>query len=677
MNSNEATLLVEIGVEEIPSRFLTQLASDFAAGLEQALQGGRWAVRDPQHWYTPRRLIFQAVVARHQSPEIETVRGPAVTSAYRDGQPTQALAGFLHRVGLSEADLTRTMVGDREYLTACLQKPVESAAKTIPGIVADCLTKLPQPRSMRWGEGDVRFIRPIRWIVALLDDTILSGSALGVRFGHTTYGNRTDHPEGLEVSTVSQYWEALAQGRVMADAADRESRIVSEAAKLAEENGGRAEIDEELLAEVTNLVEWPTPFVGSFDADFLAVPEPVLVTSMRVHQRYFPVRDSQGGLRHYFVAVRNGVGEDLDLVRRGNEKVLRARLSDARYFFDHDIQEPLASRVGALAQVTVHAKLGTYQDKIDRMRRLLERTREWWPLSHGGFDAVRRAILLYKCDLLTQVVGEFPELQGEMGAIYAHRDNEDARVVDAIGDQYRPASGVDRLPKSVEGQVLGLLDRVDTLTAFYRANIRATGSEDPFGLRRAALGAARLASETDVMASHTMSELVTAALAETGASGDAAGEVTALIASRLETQWAEQWPRDLVAAVLAREFPWRELSYRLAFFDAHRGQSEALSLAYKRVARIVKSAAPSVSDAAQGFWGIEGVLYQASVDAASHEAGDLEGWWGAVNIMVPLVNQFFDEVLVMDPDQSIRERRLALLRRVLQVLGRYVDWEAL
>jgi glycyl-tRNA synthetase beta chain len=337
----------------------------------------------------------------------------------------------------------------------------------------------------------------------------------------------------------------------------------------------------------------------------------------------------------------------------------------------------LASRVGVLAQVTVHAKLGTYQDKIDRMQRLLERTREWWPLSAGGLDAVTRAILLYKCDLLTQVVGEFPELQGEMGAIYAQRDNEDARLVDAIGDQYRPASGADRLPKSVEGQVLGLLDRVDTLTAFYRANIRATGSEDPFGLRRAALGAARLASETDVMASHTMSELVTEALAEAGAGGDAAGEVTALIASRLETQWAEQWPRDLVAAVLAREFPWRELSRRLSFFEAHRGQSEALSLAYKRVARMVKSTAPSVADAAQGFWGIEGVLYQASVDAAAYEAGDLEGWWSAVNSMVPLVNQFFDEVLVMDPDQSIRERRLALLRRVLGVLGRYVDWEAL
>lgn len=674
MTHNEATLLVEIGVEEIPSRFLRGLADDFAARFERALREARISCQDARRWFTPRRMVFQARVARAQAADVETVRGPAVSAAYQDGEPTAALYGFLRRVNLTSDALTRDTVGGREYVTASVSKPVDSAARAIPGLIAGVLATLPQPRSMRWGSDDTRFIRPIRWIVVLLDDEVLHGSAMGVAFGNQTFGNRTDCPAALTVARVEDYWEALGRGVVMVDADEREAAIRSQARGLAERYGGTADIDPTLMAEVTNLIEWPTPFLGTFDESFLSIPEPILVTSMRVHQRYFPVRGMDGQLMHYFIAVRNGIGEDLDAVRHGNEKVLRARLSDARYFFSHDIAAPLASHLPKLSGVTIHDKLGTYQDKADRMMRLLERTRGWWNLSPSQLDAVTRAIALYKCDLLTQVVGEFPELQGEMGAIYAQRDGEDAQVVEAIRDQYRPASIGDRLPESPVAQLLGLMDRVDTLCAFYQADIRATGSEDPFGLRRAAMGAARLAVETDIMAGRTMHQLVGAAAAETGGGALVAREVLNLVTSRLVSHWEVQWPSRLLLAVLAREFPWSDLSRRLVFFRDHSSDLDTLSQTYKRVARIVASA-PLRDDPGSVLRGVEGELNAACIKTET--AVGLEDWWDAAQEMVPVVTRLFDEVLVMDPDETVRERRVALLRRVLHVLSRYCDWDVL
>ncbi len=675
MTKETRTFLVEIGVEEIPSRFLESLSDTYRVKMTQALDDARLLGQNPRTWFTPRRLVFQAEVAESQRAAVETVRGPAVTSAFQGGTATKALHGFLRRVGMKAEELGRITAGDKDYVTATLEKPVHRASEILPGLLDQVLAALPQPRSMRWGSGEVRFIRPVRWVVAVLDDQVLEGQALGVAFGNVTYGNRTDHPGPLLVSSVSDYWQALIEGHVMVDVEQRRRAIRDQGQILASQSGGVPDWDPMLLEEVANLVEWPTPFLGGMDPKYLGLPEPILVTSMRVHQRYFPVLGPNNRLLPCFLAVRNGVGEDLDAVRHGNQRVLAARLADAQYFYDLDRKSHLADHAPDLSGVTLHAKLGTYHDKIERLGRLFLKTRVWWPMNDQARSQFDRALTLFKCDLLTHVVGEFPELQGEMGGIYAALDGEDPAVVQAIQDQYRPLSVDDALPQAIVGQVVGLLDRVDTLVSFYAAGIRASGSEDPFGLRRQAMGIARLASETAVLNGHTVAELLDAACDAIGAKVSVRDEVYALIVQRLISQWEGQWPKESIQAVLAREFPWQSFIDRLKFLDQHALDQEEVVVAYKRISRILANQV--IVPGQDSYEGIEEKLAVLIAGVVATPSGALDVWWDRVRDVVPVVNEFFDQVLVMDPEASVRLRRLRLLSSAQKALGRYYDWEAL
>ncbi len=669
------TFVVEVGVEEIPSQYLPGMGQDFGERMMSGLRAARLAWDDARAFYTPRRLIWTARVAPQQAAETEMVRGPAVAVAFKEGAPTPALEGFLRRVGLPVDALERQEISGKEYLLAPVAKAARSAEETLPEVVAQVLGALPQPRAMRWRGDDTRFVRPVRWLTLLLDNQVLKGEALGVEAGSFTYGNRTDHPDAIDVQSVDQYWQALTQGMVMWDPLERHERILLEGRTLAEQVHGEVDFDAALLDEVTNLVEWPTPFVGGFDPEFLEVPEPILITSMRVHQRYFPVRGEDGRLSPHFIAVRNGKGAALDLVRRGNEKVLRARLSDARYFYDLDRREPLAARRGKLAQVTVHAKLGTYADKVERVLQLFQKTRAWWPLDAEGVQHFEASASLYKCDLLTHVVGEFPELQGEMGAIYAGLDGSPVTVQEAIRDQYRPGFPGDRVPHGTIGQILGLLDRVDTLMAFYQAGIRATGSEDPFGLRRTALGLGRIAAETPIL-KRPVRELLAAAADVLGAEASVAEDVYTLVKSRMESFLAETWPASVIAPTLARVFPWTALSERLAFLKGlSRDAVDEVSQAYKRVHRIARDAEGTVYPAA--YQGVEATLAQKAEACLAVPAEDLSGWWQTVASMLTDVAAFFEDVLVMDPDPAVRAARLGLVVQVGQALGRYYAWDLL
>lgn len=669
-------LLIEVGVEEIPSRYVESLAADFLQGVKEHLTRARLDFTHESVWCTPRRLGFQARVAAFQTPQQEVVRGPAVAVGWQDGVPTPALVGFARRVGVSIEALDRQMVGGNEYVTATRAKPVASVEAIAQSLVEEVLSAMPKPRTMRWDESDARFVRPVRWLLLLLDNVVVHGDALGVASAGKTFGNRTDHPEPIVVGSVAEYWKALEAGRVEADGQRRRQVIVEEGMRLARSVGGHIDFDVDLLEEVANLVEWPTPFLGTFSAEFLQIPAPILVTSMRVHQRYFPVRNEAGALLPYFVAVRNGVGDSLDLVRHGNEKVLRARLSDAQYFFSKDRQRRLIDHAPELAQVTWHARLGTYQDKINRIKSLFTETKAWWGLESTVEQLFLRSVDLYKCDLLTQVVSEFPELQGEMGAIYARLDGEDSRVVEAIADQYRPAFADDRLPPNTVAQLLGLLDRVDTLTAFYSVDIRPSGSEDPFGLRRVALGLALLAAQTPILGDHTITELLTVAARQTASGQEVMKAVRSLVVARLISVMETRWPVEFLESVLARDFPWRRLHERLTFLQEHRSQAEVVITAYKRVKRIARHIVTK-SAALDLEAGIESELGAAARQALAAEENDLQAWWDAIGQLLPLIAQFFAEVLVMDPDPNVRNRRLALLLDVQQALGRYFDWELL
>ncbi|MCY0879145.1 MAG: glycine--tRNA ligase subunit beta [Firmicutes bacterium] len=668
--------LVEVGVEEIPSRYLASLAASFQQALEAELQNARLWQAPSALFYTPRRLVVEASVAAQQAPELEVIRGPQAAQAWREGAPTEALLGFARRVQVPLDALEREMVQGKEYLVARVAKPQRGAEEVLPQLVPQALAKVALPRSMRWGRTDERFLRPVRWLVMFLDGRFLPGEIFGVRARPETYGNRTDHPGALPVASVAGYWEALARGRVEADPERRREAILREGQRLAREVGGTLDVDPDLLDEVVNLVEWPTPFVGAFDPAYLALPDPLLITAMRVHQRYFPVRSPEGRLMPYFVAVRNGIGAALDQVRRGNERVLRARLADARYFFELDRKEPLESRRAGLENVLFHQKLGTYQDKVDRVRALYQETLAGWQVPKSAQPWVERAIELYKCDLLTHVVGEFPELQGVMGGIYATFDGEPEAVAAAIRDQYRPASPSDPLPEGAVGQLLGILDRVDTLVMFYAHGIKATGSEDPFGLRRAALGLARLSTETGVWGDHSLGEVLGRMARLAGASEGVADAVHQLIQSRLASLLEAKWPPALVQSVLAADNPWPQIEERLAFFQGVQDTPEWLALqeAYRRVARIL-SGVQGIEEREGGHGAAAEALHRACSQALAAPEGDLQAWWRSLAFLVPAIHEFFEGVLVMDPDPEVRAERLGLLKKVERALTRYGVWE--
>lgn len=675
-NRSECQFLLEIGVEEIPSRYLDGLIEHLGEGVNASLIRHRLAPSAIRWDATPRRLVVWGDVPARQAAQMDVVKGPLYDLAYREGRPSAALEGFCRRVGVAADALVVREEGAKTYVAAVIQKPVAEIEDILPTVVAEAFAALPLPRSMRWGSGAARFVRPVRWCVVLVDQKPLAVTVADVESRPITYGNRTDHPEAMAVRSVAHYFEVLAEkGRVMLSRDDRRRVIREEGERLAAAIGGVMAADPALLQEVSALVEWPVPFLGHFDPAFLEIPEEILITSMKVHQRYFPVQDASGRLLPAFVGVRNGVGTDLNLVRHGNEKVLRARLSDAVYFFRSDAAHRLDDWRPALDQVVFHTKLGTYGDKIRRMQRLFERTAGDWDLDDAQRAAVVRSVELAKCDLLSHVVQEFPELEGVMGKVYAERQGESAEVSRAIGDQYRPASPDEPIPDAPVAQAVGVLDRVDTVVMGIAHGLNPTGSEDPFGLRRYALAIGRIAMEGRALSRLPVRRLVAAAVEAYGLASGQTEEIYQFVRTRLENYLAESYPPTHVRAALGGPAVWSSVPTLLEFLAAgpRRPGWDDFLTAYKRIDRVVGSSPASEPDDYPGRW--ERALAD---DAYKMEAAaDLDSWWRAAAAAGVTVSQFFDEVLVMDPDASVRARRIGLLTRVRRAMSRYFDVAAL
>ncbi|CAB1129615.1 Glycine--tRNA ligase beta subunit [Candidatus Hydrogenisulfobacillus filiaventi] len=674
------TWVAEIGVEELPARYLPGLTADWGTAVRRALEEARLEA-EVTVAASPRRLVAQGTVSPRQTPLTRQVKGPGVEAAYRHGQPTAAYHGFLRRLGVGP-EAVRVVDG---YLVAEVEAPREPAERVLPEALSAALAALPLPRSMRWGAGEARFLRPIRWALLLLEDQALPWTVAGVRAGRATYGNRTDHPGPLTVASAGAYADALAQGMVMLSQAGREAAIAAGGRRLAEAEGAVMEADPALLTEVAALVEWPTPFLGRFEERYLAVPEPVLVASMKGHQRYFPLRNADGSLYPGFVGVRNGVGEDLELVRRGNEKVLRARLEDAAFFFTADRRRPLADREPELDRVVFHAELGTLGDKLRRLLTLAGRSRAALGLDRQEAVDLGRAVRLAKCDLLTHVVEEFPELQGVMGGIYARMDGEAEAVARALEEQYRPAGPEDAIPDGRVGQALVLLDRLDTLAGAQIRGIRVSGSEDPFGLRRAALAAGRVLVEGDLDPEAAILELAAWAAEGFGVGGpegrEVARAVTAFVQARLEGYLAERGGTDpaLVAALLAAPAPWGSYRRRLAW-AAEAAASPAwaeVQRIFKRLDRVWDRSGAELPEVPADAPAAEQELAAALAAPRGEADDDLGGWWRWAQVLVPVVDAFFEAVLVNDPDPAVRARRMDLVGAARAALLEPVDWSRL
>jgi len=672
------TLLFEIGMEECPARFVAPARADLARLTAEALREARLVHGEVRAYATPRRLavVVEGVADRQADLEAE-VKGPPARIAFdATGQPTKAAVGFAANQGVAVDELVVKETEGGSYVFALKREAGLSAEEVLPGVLSGVAAGLKFPKSMRWNESGVRFARPIRWIVALLGERVLDLQFAGVRAGNVTQGHRFLGERFIALSHAGEYVEALARrGAVVVDMEARIEAIRRQVEEIARSIGGRAGIDEGLLEEVANLVEHPTALAGSFDERYLAVPGEILVTSMKEHQRYFPVYAESGALLPRFIAVRNGSAEHIDVVRAGNERVLSARLSDARFFYEEDLKRPLASRVDELKGIVFQEKLGTVWEKQERARSVAREAGAAYPESVRS--AADRALALAKADLVTHVVYEFPELQGVMGREYALKSGEDPDVAEAIFEHYLPRFADDELPKTQAGILAAVSDKIDTITGCFGIGLAPTGSADPYGLRRQALGIIKISLAHRVP--FTLGELVDASLR---AYGDRIPEherirreVLEFFRGRLHTLLIEEGIRhDLVEAALAAGVHDLRAAYGRAKALAKAAGSEgfaALLTAFQRAANLASKATGAPVDDALFEHGAERALWEAvqrisSVVRECTAGGRFDDAIAALAGLKAPVDAFFDAVLVMAPDEKVRNNRLSVLAGVVE-----------
>ena len=648
-------LLLEVGVEEIPDWMiepaLESLASNLAPVMEKLGGGQAWADA------TPRRLVYRSRYTLDKEPDEEIlVQGPSLSAGEK------AAAGFARKMGVAVSELSPMDTGKGLYFSVKRQKIGLPARELLASALPAAIAGIQFPKTMHWaGKDSVRFIRPIRWVLALLDDEVVPFEIAGVPSGDWTYGHRVLGGKGPIHVTIGEYDQALRENHVVVRASDRESRI---RAGLGE--GVRP--DPELLKTLVYLTEFPTAIRGAFDPQYLKLPEEILSTVMRHHQRYFTVEKPDGSLAPEFVAVTNTDGDQDGLIRKGNERVLRARFNDARFFWQMDQQKKLSARVDDLAKVTFQAKLGSYKEKAERVQQLAVQIAA---RVRADENVVSIAALLAKCDLTTEMVKEFTELQGIVGGLYAREQGEGEAVATAIYDHYKPVSMEDSIPRTLEGQVVALADKIDTLRECFRVGLIPTGSKDPFALRRAAQGVVKILAEARL-------PIDLFAFAENNE------ELLQFLQERLAHYLREvkSFPYDEVNAVMATKsgvLP--DVLDRLAAVHDVRPTPdfEPLAASFKRIGNILKQAEAGDTGLVKQellMPGPERDLYDAFLRVRSDMAkgGSYSDKLASIASLRPQVDLFFDKILVNDPDAAIRRNRLALLASLLTEFSTIADF---
>lgn len=686
--------LFEIGTEELPPRALPELEQALRTALAEQLAAAHLQHGPIASFATPRRLAVRVRRLAAQQPEQNIRRrGPPVRAAFdAAGQPTRAAQAFAASCGVQLSQLGRERDAQHnEYLWYGGTRPGASAVSLLPGLMGTVLDSLPIPRRMRWGSGAAQFVRPVHWLVMLFGAEVVPATLLDTRAGRSTRGHRFHAPRELPLRAPASYEKTLLKrGWVVADFAERRDRVRAQVLAAAEQAGGRAIIQAPLLEEVTALVEWPAAIAGSFEERYLSLPREVLLAALQDHQRYFPVESAAGTLLPRFIAVSNIESRDPGVVRAGNERVVRPRLADAAFFWEQDRRTPLATHIEALERVTFQAKLGSVADKSRRIAALAS---DLAAACGAAPTRVARAAQLCKCDLLTAMVGEFPELQGVMGAYYALADGEDAETAAAIREHYLPRGAGDELPSTPTGMALALADRLDTLAGIFAIGQKPSGTRDPFGLRRAAIGVLRISRERALHLD--LRALVGQAVAAQPVAdlesrrGVIEEEVFEFIMERLRAQYLEDASRgvttELFDAVLAARprSPLDVDARARALVDfLQLPESASLASANRRIANILKKSAgagpPATVDAALLRAPAEQDLHAAL--AARREAvlgASRAGNYGAAFAQLaqlrPQVDAFFDQVLVNDPDAQLRANRLALLGELRALFSGIAD----
>ena len=681
-------VILEIGTEEIPAGFIPPALADMKQRFGKFLEESALTVGSVETLGTPRRLtlIAREVPARQADRE-EEILGPPKSAAFKpDGTPTKAGLGFAKAKRVSVEDLGTKETPKGEYV--CIRRRVEG--KATADLLAEFLPRfilsIPFRKSMRWGAGTLRFARPIHWLLALFDGKVIPFELEGIEAGNRSRGHRFLAPEAFEVADVEGYLRELERRSVMVEPERRKAAIREGIASALAARDLRWLEDPELLEEVAYLVEYPFVVVGRFDETYLSLPQEVLVTAMREHQRYFSVTRPDGTLAPVFIAVNNTYKEGLDTFVKGHERVLRARLEDAKFFFEEDRKVSLEQRVEELKGVVFHAKLGTSYEKVQRIIGLSEYLADSLGISK---EPVKRAAFLCKADLVSEMVGEFPSLQGIMGRIYARLSGEPEEVCEAIFEHYLPRFSEDELPKGDVGAVVGMADRMDTLVGCFGNDLIPTGAADPFGLRRAALAIIRIVLDRD----YTLSLQRWVERAAELLAGKIVVELEPLLESVREFfavrfrgfLQAEGIAFDTIEAVISRSFDdIADSTRRVRVFHEFRQDPAfaSLMLSFKRVVNILEgqvveegaSVDPSLLKEEP-----ERILYEEVGKIrdrfiALMEAKDYHAALQLIATLKPVVDRFFDEVLVMDPDEALRRNRLTLLSGIQSLFSRFADF---
>jgi len=680
------TLLLEIGTEELPPKALLKLATAFANGMRDGLNKAELEFAEVHYYATPRRLTIMVTDLDSAQTDKEVLkRGPAVKAAYNDaGEPTPATLGFAKSCGAEISELETMETDKGSWLTYLAQEKGKSTAELVPEIAETVLSRLPIPKRMRWGSGSVEFVRPVHWVVAMFGTETIDCSILGIQAGNQTFGHRFHHPDAIQLKSAESYLQQLEKtGKVIADFNRRKTMIEEAVDKVAKEVNGQAVVDENLLDEVTALVEWPIVFSGVFDEKYLGLPNEVLIATMQGHQKYFPVVDKENNLLACFIAVTNIESKSPDIIRLGNQRVIAPRLNDAEFFWQRDNESTLADLAPKLADVVFQQKLGSLADKSSRITSLAIYMAD---LLGADSKLAARAASLSKCDLLTDMVGELPELQGVIGRYYAINNGEETEVATALDEQYMPRFAGDQIPQSKIGQIISIADKLDTLVGIFAIGKAPTGDKDPFALRRAALGVLRIMIEAQL-------ELdLRACLNKAVENYDAkltndelASQVFDFMMERLRRYYIDQGiSADNFEAVLMRK--------PVQPYDFHRRlnavvqfrklpEAESLAAANKRIGNILKQADKQDNN----DFSVE--LLQEDAEQKLATALDLikekvnpllenSEYEHALSELAGLkddVDTFFNDVMVMCDDEAVKNNRLALLNQLSNLFLKTAD----
>ena len=674
-----AELLLEIGTEEIPSDYLENGLKELNRLAELYLKDNRIEIEGGLHTYgTPRRLVLVGkAIADTQEDTIQEITGPPQKAAFdKQGNPTKAAFGFAKKQGVSVDELQLLETPKGVYLHIKRKMPGRHTITILSEVLPKLIANIPWPKSMRWGSEAFSFVRPIHWVLALFNGNIIPFEVAGITSGTQTRGHRFMAPQSMKIEDLEDYLQKMNESFIIIDQKEREDRVEEAVITAAKPVSSLPVIDPELLFTVTNMVEFPSAICGGFDKAFLAIPDPVLITAMKEHQRYFSVRDQEGNLMPNFVAVNNTIARDESIVRKGHERVLQARLADANFFFNEDRKRLLEDRLEDLKTVIYQAELGTSFDKVQRFTRLAEDLAE--QIIPERIHDVGLVAKLCKCDLVTEIVMEFPSLQGVMGKEYARLDGYPEDICLAISDHYLPIQAESQLPESLIGSIVGIADRLDTIVGFFSMGLEPDGTADPYALRRQALAIIRIVRDKKIAISfHDFIHKSSSILNETISFDQKEVEdaVSNFIKNRFKNLLLSKGiTQDFIEAVISIDFNFlHQVEKKIEALQKFRDISknfETLAIAFKRIMNIGKgfeetySVNPDLFEhkSEEGLW----KEFQLVKDEAKREI-DRENYFEALSIIsriIKPVDEFFSKVMVMVEDKRVKENRLGILKNL-------------